>query len=92
MEKVREHFIFRGNVQGVGFRYTAKYAARAYGMTGWVRNNYDGSVEMELQGEPELFQKVLQEIYSGTYIDINDIERKRIPVEDGENSFKVRFM
>ncbi|MBR0515438.1 MAG: acylphosphatase [Eubacterium sp.] len=92
MEKVREHFIFRGNVQGVGFRYTAKYAARAYGMTGWVRNNYDGSVEMELQGEPELFQKVLQEIYGGTYIDINDIERKRIPVEDGENSFKVRFM
>ena len=92
MEKVREHFIFRGNVQGVGFRYTAKYAARAYGMTGWVRNNYDGSVEMELQGEPELFQKVLREIYGGTYIDINDIERKRIPVEDGENSFKVRFM
>lgn len=92
MEKVREHFIFRGNVQGVGFRYTAKYAARAYGMTGWVRNNYDGSVEMELQGEPELFQKVLQEIYGGAYIDINDIERKRIPVEDGENSFKVRFM
>ena len=92
MEKVREHFIFRGNIQGVGFRYTAKYAARAYGMTGWVRNNYDGSVEMELQGEPELFQKVLQEIYGGTYIDINDIERKRIPVEDGENSFKVRFM
>lgn len=92
MEKVREHFIFRGNVQGVGFRYTAKYAARAYGMTGWVRNNYDGSVEMELQGEPELFTKVLQEIYGGTYIDINDIERKRIPVEDGENSFKVRFM
>ena len=92
MEKVREHFIFRGNVQGVGFRYTAKYAARAYGMTGWVRNNYDGSVEMDLQGEPELFQKVLQDIYGGTYIDINDIERKRIPVEDGENSFKVRFM
>ena len=92
MEKVREHFIFRGNVQGVGFRYTAKYAARAYGMTGWVRNNYDGSVEMELQGEPELFQKVLQEIYGGTYIDINDIERKRIAVDDGENSFKVRFM
>ena len=91
MSVIREHFIFRGNVQGVGFRYTAKYAARAYGMTGWVRNEYDGSVEMELQGEAELIPKVLQEIYGGTYININDIDRQRIPVEEDEKSFKVRF-
>ncbi|MCR5149125.1 MAG: acylphosphatase [Eubacterium sp.] len=88
---VREHYIFRGNVQGVGFRYTAKYAARAYGLTGWVKNCYDGSVEMELQGEQELIGNVLKEIYGGSYIQINDIERKRLPVEADERQFKVRF-
>ncbi|SEG20119.1 acylphosphatase [Eubacterium ruminantium] len=88
---VREHYIFRGNVQGVGFRYTAKYAARAYGLTGWVKNCYDGSVEMELQGEQELIGNVLKEIYGGSYIQINDIERKRLPLEADERQFKVRF-
>lgn len=89
MNIVREHFIFRGNVQGVGFRYTAKYAARAYGLTGWVRNNYDGSVEMELQGDEASIGKVLAEIYGGRFIDIMDIERRKVPIEEGERNFKV---
>lgn len=89
LKKVREHFVFRGDVQGVGFRYTAKNAARAYGLTGWVRNNYDGSVEMELQGDALSIERVLLEIGSGRFIDIRDIERRKIPVDEEERSFKV---
>ena len=89
LKKVREHFVFRGDVQGVGFRYTAKNAARAYGLTGWVRNNYDGSVEMELQGDAQSIERVLIEIGSGRFIDIRDIERRKIPVDEDERSFKV---
>ena len=46
---VRKHFRFTGRVQGVGFRYRAKYAANGMGITGWAKNQADGSVEMEAQ-------------------------------------------
>ena len=47
---IRQHYIFKGEVQGVGFRYTAQYLAQSLGLTGWVKNNWDDSVEMEVQG------------------------------------------
>ena len=43
-EKQREHIRFTGYVQGVGFRYRLSHLAQYYGVTGWVRNEYDGSV------------------------------------------------
>lgn len=50
MSTIRRRYQFYGMVQGVGFRYRASYAAKAVGVTGWVTNCYDGSVEMEVQG------------------------------------------
>ncbi len=44
MDKVHRHFIFHGCVQGVGFRYTACYTARNYGVSSWVRID-EGSVD-----------------------------------------------
>ncbi|MDO4538186.1 MAG: acylphosphatase, partial [Coriobacteriales bacterium] len=41
---------FEGEVQGVGFRWTTQRLANRLGLTGWVRNEPDGSVSMELQG------------------------------------------
>ena len=41
---------FRGEVQGVGFRWTSRIVADKTGCTGWVRNDSDGTVAMELQG------------------------------------------
>ena len=44
---------YEGEVQGVGFRGTSKRLANELGLTGWVRNEPDGSVSMELQGNEE---------------------------------------
>jgi acylphosphatase len=40
-----------GRVQGVGFRYSALHAARRYGVRGWVKNEYDGSVTAYCEGD-----------------------------------------
>ena len=50
MADVRKHITFYGRVQGVGFRYTAKYLAQSMDLTGWVENEWDGTVTMEVQG------------------------------------------
>ena len=44
---IRERLTFTGRVQGVGFRYRAKHTADSVGVTGWVTNEWDGSVVME---------------------------------------------
>lgn len=47
---VRKHIIFHGSVQGVGFRYYSEHKANQLRLTGWVKNLYNGDVEMEVQG------------------------------------------
>ena len=59
MSEVRKHIVFHGRVQGVGFRYTAKYAASSLDLTGWARNEYDGTVTMEVQGREAMIDKLL---------------------------------
>ena len=87
---IRQHFRFTGHVQGVGFRYRAKYAASGLGVTGWVRNEWDGSVEMEAQGTLEQMNQMLKTINQSRYIQIDWIERKEIAVEQNEYGFHVR--
>ena len=80
MEKVRKHIIFSGRVQGVGCRYTACYLARPLGLTGWVKNLWDGDVEMEVQGDPAAIGRLIQGLESGHFIRIEHMEVEEIPV------------
>ena len=50
---IRTHITFYGRVQGVGFRWHARHAASLHDCTGWCRNEWDGSVVMEIQGTEE---------------------------------------
>ena len=86
---IRRHIIFTGRVQGVGFRYRACHAASLYGCTGWVRNEWDGSVTMEIQGEPEAIDRVIHAIGAGRYVQIEGMKDKAIPVVDDERSFRT---
>ena len=88
---IRKEYHFYGQVQGVGFRYQAKYAAKYAGATGWIRNEYDGSVTMQIQGTPEQIEEVLHEIDDGRFIYIERLEETNIPPVDGERGFGVRY-
>lgn len=90
IEKVRRHMIFKGRVQGVGFRFVAVNAARNIGLTGWVKNCWDGSVELEAQGSRQQIDLLLEALYSANYIRIEDIEMEKIPLEE-ERGFLVRY-
>jgi acylphosphatase len=48
----------RGRVQGVGYRYACVRKSRELGLTGWVRNRMDESVEAMLQGPPEVVARM----------------------------------
>ena len=67
---VRRRYSIEGQVQGVGFRYRARYAAQSLGLTGWVENEDDGSVTLEVQGDPALFLKLFALIQRSDYIQI----------------------
>lgn len=88
--KIREKIVFYGRVQGVGFRYKLRWMADAYGVTGWVRNEYDGSVCAELQGLEESIDCILRELSQDRYIVIDNVWRKRVPLEDDERRFQIR--
>lgn len=80
---VRKYIVFYGAVQGVGFRYRAMHAAEMYGCTGWVRNEWDGSVSMEIQGSEESIDAVITAIGQGRYVMIESMDvQKLTPVED----------
>lgn len=58
-DKARLHAVVKGSVQGVGFRYFVLDAAVALGLSGWVRNLWDGDVELIAEGEREALEKLL---------------------------------
>lgn len=85
-EKVRKHIFFYGRVQGVSFRYYAVQKANQLGLTGWVKNLYDGSVEMEVEGQEELIDQLIIFLQNRTYIWIERIDAKKIPLQQ-DSSF-----
>ncbi len=87
--KVRKHIFFSGQVQGVGFRYSALYLARPLELTGWVKNLWDGRVEMEVQGEEAAVGRLLAGLRSQRYIVIENVEMQDMePIE--ESGFVTR--
>lgn len=57
--------IVSGRVQGVGYRASAAHEARRLGVLGWVRNRFDGTVEVEAQGDEAVLQPFLVYLRQG---------------------------
>ena len=79
---LRKRIVFHGWVQGVGFRYRAIQAANLYGVTGWVRNNLDDSVTMEIQGTQDQIDQVIMALQHARFIRIERMDVMDLPVEE----------
>ena len=89
MNIIRKRFKFHGRVQGVGFRYRAEKSASIYGIIGWIRNNDDGTVDMEAQGNRDNIEKMIELIKKGNFIEIEMVEEKNIPLKNDEYGFQI---
>jgi acylphosphatase len=86
-----KRIIFTGRVQGVGFRYTTKEIALGFDVCGWVRNLFDGSVEMHLMGEEDEVEDYLREIIEESTVArfIKDVKIEDIPPLKNAVGFRI---
>jgi acylphosphatase len=86
----RWHILFEGDVQFVGFRYTARLIARKLALSGWVRNLEDGRVEAEVQGGVTDLRRFVLQLKSQPHIRITHCTITVIEPDPGERRFSVR--
>jgi acylphosphatase len=80
--KITKHLIIHGRVQGVFFRESMCRKAHQFGVTGWVRNRHDGSVEAMVQGVPEAVSAMLAWAQQGP--ERARVERTEVSDADGD--------
>ncbi len=86
---IREHIVFKGRVQKIGFRMEMNLIAQRIGLTGWVRNNDSGSVEAEVQGEKNKIDYLKEQMKSLKRAKIINIEVIELPLKEDEKSFII---
>lgn len=89
-DEVRRHAVVSGRVQGVSFRYYTVQRASDAGLTGWVRNRADGSVELEVQGAAEAVAAFLDWVEAGpSYAQVTSVAVTERDLLDGQQGFDV---
>jgi len=92
MNNVRAHIKIKGLVQGVCFRYETKRKARQFGVTGWIKNSHDGSVEATFEGEKDSVNNIIKWCHqgpTGAFVKNVDIEYKEY--SNKFNDFNIVF-
>lgn len=88
---VRKHINFVGNVQNVGFRFETYQLATRLGLTGWVKNLQDFSVEAEVQGEADKVNYLVSYMSSLKRAYVSNAEIVEIPVLETDTEFKMEY-
>jgi len=81
---VTRHLAVHGRVQGVGYRYAMVRAAQRFGVTGWVRNRVDGTVEAVVQGPPAAVESIVAWARAGPDAAIVD----RVEVAEAHGTYR----
>ena len=82
---------FSGNVQGVGFRYTAMRVAGAYDVSGYVRNLRDGRVEVVAEGPPEQIDAFIGDIRKRMGYYVEEVAQQPSEATGEFGGFDIRF-
>ncbi len=90
-DRVRLHVVIDGRVQGVGFRYYVLEIALGLDLTGWVRNTFDGQVEVIAEGERKPLEKLLESLRRGPHAAfVTDVSQEWLPASGEFIRFDVR--
>ena len=80
----RLYLTVTGRVQGVGYRWFVRQLAASMGLSGWVRNRDDGSVEAQVEGPPDVLSEFVSQLRTGNpAARVDSIERKTLPPQGG---------
>jgi len=86
------HAIVHGRVQGVNFRSSTIAQARRLRLTGWVRNNADGSVEVVAEGPRAALDKLLEFLHHGpSAAHVSQVQPEWRPASQSFNQFEVMW-
>ena len=88
---IRRHVIVHGQVQGVGFRYSAREQAIRRDVTGYVRNHADGAVEVDVEGTEAAVASMLEWLKVGPWgAEVSSLTvTEREPT--GQSGFDIRY-
>jgi acylphosphatase len=81
---------FTGRVQGVGFRYTTVNIARRFAITGWVRNELDGSVQCVAEGQQQELDRFIEAVKHAMAGHIENVDVQSSPATGEFTGFDVR--
>jgi acylphosphatase len=87
----RVHALFEGQVQGVGFRFTAREFAQRTSVAGWVKNLPDGRVEIVAEGQEENLKQFISGMQEYFRRYLRDTRIQWLPPSGEFNDFGVRF-
>ncbi len=91
MSQKRVRVVVTGDVQGVGFRASCARQANALGVTGWVRNQWDGSVEALFEGDAATVDALVRWCHDGPPMaHVTRVETNTLADAPPERGFRVR--
>jgi acylphosphatase len=86
-----KHYVVRGRVQGVGYRYFVLEAAERYGIRGYARNLAGGDVEVRAEGDDLALQLFKEELQRGPRMArVSEIVENEVPLSGQYSSFLIR--
>ncbi|UOR12533.1 acylphosphatase [Halobacillus amylolyticus] len=87
----RKQIIVHGRVQGVGFRMTTEQLAKQHGLTGWVKNKPDGTVQIEAEGNEKELSSFIETIKEGpnNFAKVQSLDVNVLENEKGDSNFKI---
>lgn len=90
MNSVAAEMTIVGLVQGVGYRYFVLTRARELGLSGWVRNNRDGSVSVRAEGDRSLIEELIGQLRTGPPMArVTDLAVTWLPFEKQNRDFEI---